>query len=161
LCKEVFDFFSVREVARLEGVSRSVRERLQTVHLEIYLRVSVVASEFEETWRLLDFIHWYSQRLPHHSPQTVTFCINSYPLKEQLCESHRVPLLRVLASLFSELRCECMTSVSLNLFKQQATELNEGVCRLMLPWLQKMVESPVTKFSVDSYATDEIVEIVS
>ena len=31
----------------------------------------------------------------------------------------------------------------------------------MLPWLQKMVESPVTKFSVDSYATDEIVEIVS
>ena len=102
----------------MEGVSRSVRERLQTVHLEIYLRVSVVASEFEETWRLLDFIHWYSQRLPHHSPQTVTFCINSYSLKEQLCESHRVPLLRVLASLFSALRCECMTSVSLNLFKQ-------------------------------------------
>ena len=46
MCKEVFDFFSVQEVARLEGVSRSVREKLQTVHLEIYLRVSVVASKF-------------------------------------------------------------------------------------------------------------------
>jgi hypothetical protein len=45
----------VQEVARLERVSRSVREKLQTVHLEIYLQVSVVASEFSETWRLLDW----------------------------------------------------------------------------------------------------------
>ena len=56
MCKEVFDFFSVQEIARLERISRSVREKLQAVHLEIYLQVRVVASEFSESWRLLDFI---------------------------------------------------------------------------------------------------------
>ena len=117
ICKEIFDFFTIQEIAKLELASRSVREKLNVVHLEMYQRVRVVASDFTESWKLLSFIRWYSLHLPLHTPHSLYICVNSYHLKEDLTEYLREPFLEVLAELFKSLNCACLRTVRVNLFK--------------------------------------------
>jgi hypothetical protein len=88
------------------------------VYLEIYLNVKVVASEFTETWKLLSFIRWYTDRLSTHTPHTFHLCINNYHLKEDLCEVYRPAFLHTLGAFLQSMHCECLRSVQIYLFKQ-------------------------------------------
>lgn len=57
--KEIIDWLTIIETARFEMISSSIRKRMRTTHLDIYLNVKVQCSDFNDFENLLSFLQWY------------------------------------------------------------------------------------------------------
>ena len=82
---------------------------MRTTHLEEYLHVKVIASDFLDFEKLQKFIEWQTMRIATTEilPHSFHLCINNYHLKDELQDTFMILFLTTLSQLIVTLTDHC------------------------------------------------------
>eukprot|EP00347_Sterkiella_histriomuscorum_P009192 403342172 len=169
IVKELLEYFSISHIAKLEVLNKFLNEKFRSTYLSCYDNVEIIASEFMDIDKFLNFIYWYEQRI-NENPSSFFLCINSYHMKDQICEKFRNEFLQSMEKLFLKMtqNCKQLRSLRINMVRQHGEKVNDSMCNLIVPLLDQIVrfeqersdEVFLENVQIQSTANSEMIRLI-